>query len=140
MFYRQKVLLGLLETFGGELPGTDFQKYLFLYTRCCEKDHSNEFVPYKFSYRLADEKGKESPMMIEDWELGALYWNCFRRHNGSEPKAIEDVRKKYLDDFAVTKDLYLFLGTTLKYDGWAQNPFVIIGTFTPPVLRQQGLF
>lgn len=48
MFYRQKVLLGLLETFGGELPSTDFQKYLFLYTRLCENDRSYEFVPYKF--------------------------------------------------------------------------------------------
>jgi len=97
-------------------------------------------LPYKFSYRLVDEKGKESTMMVEDWELGALYWNCLRKHQGKEDKAIEDIRKKYLNDFAETKDLYLFLGTTLKYDGWAQNPFVIIGTFTPPIQLQQGLF
>lgn len=97
-------------------------------------------LPYKFSYKLVDVKGKESTMMIEDWEIGQLYWNCLRRHNGDEKKAIEDVRKKYMEDFANTKDLYLFLGTTLKYDGWAQNPFVIIGTFTPPIKLQQDLF
>ena len=26
-------------------------------------------VPYKFSYRFKDEKGKESTLMIEDWEI-----------------------------------------------------------------------
>jgi len=97
-------------------------------------------LPYKFSYKLIDEKGKESTMMVEDWELGALYWNCLHSHNGCEEKAIEDVRNKYINDFSETKDLYLFLGTTLKYDGWAQNPFVIIGTFTPPIQLQQSLF
>lgn len=96
-------------------------------------------LPYKFSYKLVDEKGKESTMMLEDWEIGALYWNCLKKH-GDEAKAIADVRKKYIDDFAMTKDIYLFLGTTLKYDGWASNPFVIIGTFTPDIELQQGLF
>lgn len=97
-------------------------------------------LPYKFSYKLRDEKGKESTMMVEDWEVGALYWNCLKKHGGDEEKAIQDVRKKYIDDFARTKDLYLFLGTTLQYDGRARNPFIIIGTFTPPIQLQQDLF
>ena len=97
-------------------------------------------LPYKFSYKLIDVKGKESTMMVEDWELGALFWRCLAKYDGDEEKTIKDVRKKYLDDFANTKDLYLFLGTTLQYDGWAQNPFIIIGTFTPPIQRQQTLF
>ena len=33
MNYRQKTLIGLLSAFGGHLPSTDFQKYLFLFTR-----------------------------------------------------------------------------------------------------------
>ena len=97
-------------------------------------------LPYKFSYRLRDELGKESTMMVEDWEIGALYWNCLKRHKGDEGKAIADVRKKYIDNFAKTRDLYLFLGTTLQYDGWAQNPFVIIGVFAPPFTVQADLF
>ena len=72
--------------------------------------------------------------MIEDWEIGALYWNSLKRHEGhdQEQKACEDVRKKYWDDFALTKDLYLFLGTI--YESHAKNypyPFIIIGTFHP---------
>ncbi|MCG8047877.1 MAG: hypothetical protein N0E48_20020 [Candidatus Thiodiazotropha endolucinida] len=97
-------------------------------------------LPYKFSYKFSDEKGKVSTMMIEDWEIGALYWNCLKQHKDNEEKAIEDIRKKYFDDFALKRDLYLFLGTTLKYDGWAQNPFVIIEVFAPPIKLQQELF
>jgi len=88
-------------------------------------------LPYKFSYRFIDKIGKESKMMIEDWEIGALYWNCLKRHEGNEAKACEDVRKKYFDDFAKTKDLYLYLGTTQLHHYVAPNPFIIIGTFHP---------
>jgi len=54
-------------------------------------------LPYKFRYVFKDETGKTRKMMITDWELGALFRNCMKRNNGDEPKAIEDVRKKYLD-------------------------------------------
>lgn len=96
-------------------------------------------LPYKFSYRFKDAAGKESTMMIEDWEIGALYWNCIDRLKGDEKKALELVRQKYLDAFA-TKDLFLFLGTTRQYHSWAKNPFIIIGVFYPPVSLQDSLF
>lgn len=88
-------------------------------------------LPYKFSYKFVDEDNKESTLMIEDWEIGALYWNCLKRHEGNEQKACEDVKKKYFDDFAKTKDLYLFLGTTQVHHYVAPNPFIVIGTFHP---------
>ncbi len=88
-------------------------------------------LPYKFSYKLIDEEDRESTMMIEDWEIGALYRNCLARHEGNEAEACEDVKKKYFDDFAKTKDLYLFLGTTQLHHYVAPNPFIIIGTFHP---------
>jgi hypothetical protein len=88
-------------------------------------------LPYKFSYRFIDEENRESTMMIEDWEIGALYWNCLKRHEGDEVKACGDVRNKYFDDFAKTKDLYLYLGTTQLHHFVAPNPFIIIGTFHP---------
>ncbi|HAH51483.1 MAG TPA: hypothetical protein DCL80_09550 [Balneola sp.] len=97
-------------------------------------------LPYKFKYRFEDCKGKQSNMMIEDWEIGQLYWNSLKRHEGDEGLAIEDVRKKYLDDFAKTKDLYFYLGTTQVHHFVGQNPFVIIGTFHPPKTDQISLF
>jgi len=96
-------------------------------------------LPFKFSYRFKDDEGTVSKLMIEDWEIGALYWKMLAKYDGHdrESKACEDVRKKYWDDFALTKDLYLFLGTV--YESHAKNypnPFVIIGTFHPTFPKQ----
>ena len=98
-------------------------------------------LPYKFSYHFKDEVGKESTLMIEDWEIGQLYWKCLRNHDGDEAKACADVKKKYYDDFSKTKDLHLFLGTTLQFHRMnAPNPFIIIGVFYPKIVTQMGLF
>lgn len=47
MFYRRKILLALIEKFGGELNRTDCQKLLFLF---CKRTKLNyyDFFPYKF--------------------------------------------------------------------------------------------
>ena len=45
------------------------------------------------------------------------------------------ISKKYLDELAYKRDLYLYVGTTMKHHRTAPNPFVIIGTFTPPKNR-----
>ena len=74
--------------------------------------------------------------MIEDWEIGTLFWKCLKKHEGNEAKALADVKRKYFDDFAKTKDLYLFLGTTKKFHKRSKNPFIIIGTFTPKIETQ----
>jgi hypothetical protein len=97
-------------------------------------------LPYKFSYVFKDSQAKRSQSMIEDWEIGQLYWNCLARYEGNEGKACEDVRRKYFDDFAKTKDLHLFLGTTLLHHFLSKNPFMIIGTFHPQKERQGRLF
>jgi hypothetical protein len=97
-------------------------------------------LPYKFKFRFKDANGSESNMMIEDWETGQLFWNCLAKHEGNEQKAIEDVRKKYYDNFARTKDLYFFLGTTQKNHFVSHNPFIIIGTFHPKIENQLKLF
>lgn len=89
-------------------------------------------LPYKFSYKLKDSQGKESKMMIEDWEIGQLYWRCLIRHKNDENKACADVKAKYFNDFAQTKDIYLFLGTTKTNHYVSYNPFIIVGTFHPP--------
>ncbi len=47
MYYRRKLLLGILEEFGGTLSHTRLQKILFLTTRK-QDDKSFDFVPYKY--------------------------------------------------------------------------------------------
>lgn len=97
-------------------------------------------LPYKFSYVFLDEEDTPSKLMIEDWEIGQLYWNALRNKKGDEALACADVKKKYFEDFAKTKDLHLFLGTTQIHHFSSPNPFIIIGTFHPKHLTQGRLF
>jgi hypothetical protein len=95
-------------------------------------------LPWKFSYRLEDGMGRESTMMIEDWEIGALYWRCIREGCTAE-EAVAKVKQKYFQEF-LKRDLHLFLGTTREWHGRGTNPFVVIGAFYPPIQHQQELF
>jgi hypothetical protein len=96
-------------------------------------------VPYKYSYRFFCEgETKPRTLMIEDWEIGALYWNCLKQSSGDETEANKLVRKKYFDEFMNKKDLHLFVGTTKQYHNMAPNPFVIIGVFYPPARKDFG--
>lgn len=99
-------------------------------------------VPYKFSYKIEDDSGKHSTMMIEDWEIGMLYFNCLKQANCNENMAIAKVKEKYFDYF-ITRDLHFFLGTTKQFHNIAPNPFIIIGAFYPPIpspTQQMSLF
>ena len=98
-------------------------------------------LPYKFFYRFCDDVGNESKLMIEDWEIGGLYWNCLRNAEGNEEKALSKVRERYEDNFIKNNDIYLFLGTTMKWHRRrSSNPFVIIGVFYPMKENQLKLF
>ena len=89
-------------------------------------------LPYKFSYRFFSEGDKEPrKMMIEDWEIGALFWNCLYRTDGNEQAALKLVKQKYLEELT-KKDLHFFVGTTKQFHNIAPNPFVIIGVYYGP--------
>ncbi|MDX3917224.1 hypothetical protein [Olivibacter sp. SDN3] len=96
-----------------------------------------EKIPYKFFYKFEDENGKQPRLMIEDWEIGQLYFNCLKKHK-SEKVALAKVREQYWDNF-IKRDIYLFLGTTKEWHlKRSLNPFVIIGVFYPPVIKEQA--
>lgn len=95
-------------------------------------------LPYKFSYKFEDIEGREATLMIEDWEIGQLYWNCLETY-GNEETALQKVTEKYRDDFINSKDLYFFMGTTQKWHNVAPNPFLIIGVFYPKYESQMKL-
>lgn len=98
-------------------------------------------IPYKFYYKFKDEKGTISRLMIEDWEIGALYWNCLKSADGNESVALQKVRGQYETNFIKNKDIYLFLGSTKEWHmRRAKNPFVIIGVFYPKKESQLSLF
>lgn len=92
-------------------------------------------LPYKFSYVFTTEDGKERTLMIEDWEVGELYWNCLKANGGDEENACQKVKEKYLDWMARKRDLYFLLGTTQVHHNSSKNPFIIIGAFYPPITK-----
>ena len=98
-------------------------------------------VPYDYFYEFTTEGDSSSrKLKIEDWEIGALYWNCLASTNGDESAANDLVREKYFHEFTRKRDLHLFLGTTKQYHNVAPNPFIIIGVFYPPKSLQPSLF
>lgn len=110
------------------------QKAALLQQNIFEEKSNSKIVrklPYKFSYLFKDINGRECTLMIEDWEIGALFWNCMERHEDDEEVACADVKKRYWDDFALTRDICFFLGTTKLHHLRVPNPFIIIGTFHP---------
>ena len=113
-----------------------------LEAKCPSKEpHPVRKLPYKYSYQFLSEGDvKPRKLKIEDWELGALFWNCLKRTGGDEEEANRLVRQKYLNEFREKKDLYFFLGTSKQYHNVSPNPFIIIGVFYPPKTMQTSLF
>jgi hypothetical protein len=87
-------------------------------------------VPFKFQYvfECDDSRCKRNHrMMIEDWEVGALYWKLV--DGGDSPEeAAKTVREKFLCELcAVDRDTHFFVGTILAHP----KTWVVIGVFWP---------
>lgn len=87
-------------------------------------------VPFKFQYCFECDdprcKGNHR-MMIEDWEVGALYWREVDK-GASPDEAAASVRSKFLNELCgPDKDTHLFVGTILAYP----RSWVVIGVFYP---------
>jgi len=87
-------------------------------------------VPFKFHYCFECDdlrcNGKHR-MMIEDWEVGALFWRLVDK-GASHKAASEKVREKFLHDLCgPSKDTYFYVGTILAHP----KTWVVIGVFYP---------
>jgi len=110
---------------------TDLRKQGDLFAGVKDPEKLIRKLPYKFIYVFTDKTGKERRLMIEDWEIGTLYWNCLRMADGNEQIALQKVKEQYEDNFKKNKDVYFFLGTTKSWHKRSKNPFMIIGVFYP---------
>lgn len=81
MYYRRKLLLALLQTFGGQLGKTDLQKLLLMLSKL-QKKPSFEFVPHRFgcySYQSTwDLKALKTYGIILESDKG---WNIIKEDN-----------------------------------------------------------
>ena len=73
--------------------------------------------------RIDDERCNGHKMMIEDWEVGALFWRMVDQ--GKSPdEAAESVRGKFLNQLCgPDRDTRFYVGTVLAYP----KSWVVIG-------------
>ena len=97
-------------------------------------------IPFDFYYRCACDSANgefEKKLKVVDWEVGALYWNCRRRHGSAWEKPF---RAKLENDLQ-SKDLMFLLGNQHRF----QDQWLIISLIYPPMRglqddRQNTLF
>lgn len=97
-------------------------------------------VPFKFHYHFECDdtrcKGKHR-MMIEDWEVGSLFWNCVD-DGATHDEACQKVKDKFLGELCgPDKDTHFYVGTILAHP----RSWVVIGVWwpkLPPLPSPQG--
>lgn len=86
-------------------------------------------VPFKFQYVFDcdDERCKGHRMMIEDWEVGALFWKLVDK-GASHDEAAGKIRDKFLGELCGTdKDTHFFVGTVARHP----KSWIVLGVFYP---------
>jgi len=101
MYYRRKIVLALLEAFGGELEKLQLQKLLMLFTTY-QRNKSYHFVPYKFgcfSFQAnADLSTMKKYAQVEEGERTwkktdpTAYWSTLKPE---DRKAIARLKTKF---------------------------------------------
>ena len=123
LFERQKRLLALVDSLGGEVGNLDFQKLLFLY--CCEVEETPtyEFVPYKyggFSFTsYADKRRLIEQGLLADEERA---WKL--TPTGKTAANIAPVARIRMDQFA--KRHASLRGDALVAEAYRRHPYYAI--------------
>jgi len=91
-------------------------------------------VPWKFQYKFVcdDSRCTGHQMMIEDWEVGRLYWRLIDEGR-TDQEAVAGVKQKFLSQICgPDRDTHFFVGTILAHP----KSWVVIGAFWPKRLEQ----
>lgn len=94
-------------------------------------------LPFKFQYVFDcdDIRCRGHRMMIEDWEVGALYWRIVGQGYDAE-SAAQRVRDKFLSEVcAADRDTHFFVGTVSGHP----RSWVIIGVFWPRIRKTDAV-
>lgn len=110
MFYRRKIILGLIELLGGEVEKIRFQKLLFLYAMKKQKPEY-DFVPYKFGCYSYSAKADMNTMV----KKGYL--------SETENKYIKADTSNYFKELKST-DSQILLQVVSDYGGMSSNALI----------------
>jgi len=123
LYYRQKVLLSILQLFNKPIPAIDFQKYLFLFTQEYQASPCYDFIPYKygcFSYQSYADRRKLT-------EFGILAENQKWLFDDREEDYISTLTDKDQDKLSLFKKEYEDLsGDPLVRYVYTQYPYYAI--------------
>lgn len=120
LYYRRKLALALIETFGGVLSGTKFQKLLFLLNQGEDKKHY-DFVPYKygcFSFQSYDDKGALIAKGLlkrdeKNWVLNKNNANYVATLTTEDQQLLINLKKKF--QYESQKDILRHVYTSFPY-------------------------
>jgi uncharacterized protein (DUF488 family) len=122
MYYRRKIILSLLDEFGGKLSKLKFQKLLFLFTRE-QENRSFNFVPYKygpFSFQSYQDKRTMTKYgqlsCIESWEKIETT-NYINEIDKTDKNILHSLSEQY---FSITESKLIEFVYT-KYPEYAAN-------------------
>ncbi len=120
LFERQKSLLALVDSLGGDVGALDFQKLLFLYCREVETTPSYEFVPYRyggFSFTsYADKRRLVEQGLLADEER---WWKLTPA--GQQAATVGPMVRMRMDQFS--KRHAKLRGDALVAEAYRRHPF-----------------
>lgn len=133
MYYRRKILLALVQAFGGKVNNTDFQKYLFLFNKATGKAHYN-FIPYKygcFSFQsYSDKRALARNNILKDYDDAWIInedVDFISMLSSPDRHALDDIKKSFSS--LKGDDLIKYLYT--KYPYYATRSEVLDRLLTP---------
>ena len=94
MVYRKKILLAIVELFGGKLSATDFQKLLFIFCNN-QPDCKFDFVPYKYGCFSFLSMSDKNNLIYEGYLKDEKFWSL-KIQNGNFLNALKDEDRKQL--------------------------------------------
>lgn len=97
MYYRRKILLSILEAFGGTLSRTQMQKLAFLFTRM-QATPAYDFVPYRFGC-YSFQANQDLAVMQQAGMLSESNLNGFQYWHKQDETAYSDQLKKPDQEF-----------------------------------------
>lgn len=92
-------------------------------------------LPFDFYYKYQCGEGDSAEILkhkLVDWEVGALYWNCYNSYGADWEKHFRYQLEKNIP----SKDLMLLMGNQHRF----QNQWLIISLIYPPHQLQPELF
>ena len=129
LYNRRKIILAILETFGGTLNKISLQKLLFLFTRN-QEEKSFEFLPYKFgcySFQLNQDLHtlKNYGYIVEEdddyYRLSSIKENYATLLNLFDNQILYQIKQDFIN--YTTEDLIRY--TYKKYPYYAINSTII---------------